>query len=377
MSRRRALAIAAVLAGVLPVLETSGCGGQPAGAIGVALPLTGPLAEWGLEARAGVELALASAPAPAPRMLWEDTGGTPDGATGALERLADQGASLVIGPFTTDEAVSAGTLARSLGVPLVVPAATGAGVTEPGGWAVRLCYEDADAGRALAEWAASDAKLQRLALVIDLESAYSLGLAEAFRHAYVRLGGRILGEVAYRGGSDDRLDVLERVAQLDVQGALLAGYAPDIVVMLQSAQSEWVSRRLSELVLLGGDGWGGAGLREALVGRVAGAYHTRHFDPSAQEPQVQEFVASWRDRQHDDPSDAAALGHDAALAALAVFDPGLDGASLLARLRALRELPGVTGMLSVGAAGSALRKPVVLVRIDREPGIQVVRRLSR
>jgi branched-chain amino acid transport system substrate-binding protein len=373
MRARRVAVLAAFVATALLGLHALGCGGRAAGAIGVALPLEGPLAEWGLEARTGIELALSRAPAPVPRVLWENSGGTPDGAMAAMEKLVEQGASLVIGPFTTDEVLSAGTLARSLGVPLIVPAATGADVTEPDGWAVRLCYQDAEAGRALAEWAATDGKLQRLALVIDLASAYSLGLAEAFRQNYVPLGGRIVGEVAYRSGRDDRAQVLDQVAALDVQGALIAGYAPDIVVMLQSAQTD----RLHELVLLGGDGWSGSGLRQALVGRVAGAYHTRHFDPSSQEPQVTEFIAAYRALHQQDPPDAAALGYDAALAALSVFDPGLDGAALLARLRALHGLPGVTGALTIGGTGSAQDKPVVLVRIDREPGPQVVRRLSR
>ena len=371
MSRARlALAGAAVLA--LGALHAFGCGEPPGGAVGVALPLAGPLAEWGQDARRGIELALARSPAP-PRVLWEDTGGTPDGAMAAMERLAEQGATLVIGPFTTDEAIAAGTLARSLGVPLIVPAATGSGVSEPGGWAVRLCYEDAEAGRALAEWAASDARLQRVALVIDLDSAYSLGLAEAFRHAFVRLGGRVAGEVAYRGGGDDRAGVLDRLAALDVQGALVAGYAPDIVAVLDAAPDA----RLSGLVLLGGDGWNGAGLREALAGRVAGAYHTRHFDPSTEQPEAAEFTADYREQHAQEPTDAAALGHDAAAVALSVFDAGLDGAALRERLRTLRDQPGVTGTLSIGASGSALHKPVVLVRLDREPRAEVVGRLVR
>jgi len=376
MTAGRLALLAAAMAGGLVVAQAAGCGGRPPGAIGVALPLAGPLSEWGREARAGLELAFARGSQPAPRVVWEDTGGTPDGAMAAVERLVDQGATLVVGPFTTDEAIAAGTLARSLGVPLVVPAATGAGVAEPGGWTVRLSYEDAEAARALAEWAASDARLQRLAVVIDLESAYSLGLAEAFRHAYVRLGGRVVGEVAYRGGRDDRAQVLAQVAALDVQGALLAGYAPDIVAMLEAPVSDEVRDKLSRLVLLGGDGWNGAGLREAVAGRVAGAYHTRHFDPSATEPQVAEFIADWRALYASDPGDAAALGYDAGLAARSVFDPALDGAALLERLRALHDLAGVTGPITIGAAGSALRKPVVLVRLDGA-GAQVVARLVR
>jgi branched-chain amino acid transport system substrate-binding protein len=370
--RGRLLALLALACGGALAWGPAACAPSGRGAIGVVLPLTGMLKEWGIELQAGIQLALDEAPDPDRRVLWSDNGGTATGTTAALEHLVAQGATVILGPLTTDNAITAGIVARTLRVPLVVPAATGPGVTPPGSSVVRICYEDDRAGRALARWAAAQAGLSRLAVVVDLDSAYSIGLGRAFEREFRRLGRRVVGEVTYRSGGAERAGLLDAVGALDVEGALVAGYAPDIVVMVQGARSDAVGK----LVLLGGDGWSGSGLSQALAGRVAGAYHTRHVDPMSAEPFVAEFLAAYEERHAAAPSDAAALGYDAARVVLSVHDPLASGTELLARLRALRAFPAVTGSISLDPLGSAMGKPVVLVRVDDPAGPMVIGRLD-
>jgi len=131
-----------------------------------------------------------------------------------------------------------------------------------------------------------------------------------------------------------------------------------------------------ELILLGGDGWNDPSLDEQLIGRLAGAYYTRHFDPGDDEPRVAAFVAAYQQRHGGVPTDAAALGYDAMRAVLTIYDPRLDGGQLHARLLGLRDLPGVTGDLNIGPLGSALRKPIVLVRAGAGPAGAFVARLG-
>jgi branched-chain amino acid transport system substrate-binding protein len=366
------LAVVLLISALAAAWVAPACAPSGQGAIGVVVPLTGALKEWGLELQAGIELALEQDGDPGRRVMWSDNGGTATGTTAAIEHLVSQGASVILGPLTTDNAITAGIVARSLRVPLVVPAATGPGITTPGSSSVRICYEDNRAGRALARWAAAQAGLSRLAVVTDLESAYSIGLARAFEREFRRLGRRVVGEVTYRSGSAGRAGVLDEVAALDVEGALIAGYAPDIVVMVLGARGDSVGR----LVLLGGDGFSGAGLRQALVGRVAGAYHTRHLDPMGSEPLLRAFLTDYEARHGAPPSDASALGFDAARMVLSVHDPLADGHELLLRLRAMRGFPGVTGTISLDPLGSAMSKPVVLVRVDDPAGPMVIGRLA-
>lgn len=346
----------------LLALSVAACGPPRPAAIGIVLPLQGPTSQWGHELESGMRLALERSGAEIP-VIIRDNAGSARGTSAAIETLVAQGANVVVGPLTTDNAVTAGIVARSLGIPCVVPAATGPGVTREGGWALRICYEDGQAGRALAQFARVDRGLTDLAVVIDLDSAYSLGLAEAFTLEFQRQRGRIVAELTYRGGSDDRAGVLDALAALDVQGALVAGYAPDLVVMLEQADDA----RLAGLQLFGGDAWDGSGLAQRLPGRVAAAFHTRHFSPEDGQPAVVDFLAAWRARHVEAPSDAAALGYDAMQLLLSCWQPDLDGAALLARLRAAQHAPGVTGAVRFDRYGSASRKSIHIVQAH-DPG---------
>jgi len=358
---------------LLPLLLLAlACGQATPTRLGLLVPLTGPLAARGHEMRTALDLALAELPeSRRPEVLQADTEGSARRTTSAFAELVAEGASVVLGPLTTDEVEAASLLARSERVPCVAPAATGADVGEADGWMVRTCYADDDAARALAGWARMTLHLERVATIVDLRSGYSLGLARAFSREFSRLNGRIVGEVPYHAGGADVPPALDAAAALDVEGVLVAGYAPDILVMVESAHDP----RVAGLVLLGGDGWGGGTLDRALAGRVRGAYHTRHFDPSSDEPVVREFVARWRAATGEMPSDAAALTYDAARVVLALLPPEPDVALLRQRLLGLRDRAGVTGMLTIDARGASVRRSIFLEQLHATSGASIVARL--
>jgi len=359
--------VAAVL-----LLLLAACGPAETGHVGLLLPLSGPLAERGHEMRVAVDLALAELPEDhRPLILEADSEGSARTTTMAYSRLVGQGASVVLGPLTTDEVEAASLVARALHVPCVAPAATGAHPEQADGWMLRLCYSDDDAARALAGWARMTLHLERLVSVVDLRSAYSLGLARAFGREFSRLNGRIVGEVSYHGGDAEAVGVLDEVLALPAEGALLAGYLPDIRRMLDGTADP----RLTELVLLGGDGWGGAGLSQAFAGRVRGAYHTRHYDPGRADPLVTDFEARWRAATGEAPSDAAALTFDAARATLSIFDPDARGPVLRDRLFALPPRAGVTGPLDIDRRGVPLRRPIYLEQVHEPAGATIVAEL--
>jgi branched-chain amino acid transport system substrate-binding protein len=343
--------------GVALLAALAGCSPAPDRAIGVILPLEGRLKQGGHALQAGIDLALAELPPERrPRVLVADNGGDSRRTTQVFDHLVEQGASVILGPLTTDDVAAAAIAARTHGIACVAPAATGA---SPDGALLRLCFGDEEAGAALAAYARDTLRLERLALVMDLQSGYSMGLGDAFGREFQRRGGRIAGRAWFHGGQDNALSVLDEAAALDPDGVLLAAYAPDIVRMVNGARDE----RVGELILLGGDAFNGDGVREALAGRVHGAYHTRHFDPDSPDPVVHEFVERYRAAQHETPSDLAALGYDAARAVFSTFDPALDGPALRARLLQLRDFPGVTGALTLDARGAAVGKPILLEQL--------------
>jgi branched-chain amino acid transport system substrate-binding protein len=277
----------------------------------------------------------------------------------------------VLGPLTADEVDAAALLARSERVPCIAPAATGADVAGADGWTVRACFGDEEVARALADYARMTLRLERMATVVDLRSSYSLGLAEAFAREFSRLNGRIVREVSYHSGDLDVARVLDVVAELPAEGALLAGYAPDVETMIQGARAP----RLADLILLGGDAWGGGTLDRAFAGRVRGAYHTRHFDPRSTDPPVVDFVQRWTAATGRPPSDVAALSYDAARALLAVLPERSDPVLLHERLLGLHDRVGVTGVLTIDPRGTAMRRTIYLEQLHEESGPSIVAKL--
>ena len=354
------------------LLLLAACGREATPRLGLLVPLSGPLAERGAEMRQALDMALAELPEERrPEILQADTQGSARRTTTAYAELVAEGAAAVLGPLTTDEVEAASLLAQSERVPCIAPAASGADVTGADGWTIRACNGDEEAARALAGWARMTLRLERVATVVDLRSSYSQGLAQAFSREFSRLNGRIVGEVSYRSGDVEVSGALNAVADLPAEGALLAGYTPDIELMLKGATAP----RLADLILLGGDGWGGGSLDRAFAGRVRGAYHTRHFDPRSPDPVVADFVQRWTAATGRPPSDVAALTWDSARALLSVLPDRSDPALLHERLLGLHDRAGVTGVLTIDPRGTAMRRTIYLERLDLESGPTTVANL--
>ncbi|RKY18865.1 MAG: hypothetical protein DRQ55_12160, partial [Planctomycetota bacterium] len=189
---------------LLALLLPLACG-RPAPCIGVLLPQTGAFQEWGLEAREGLEMAWDEIdPEHTLRLVFVDTESREDLIPELVGQLVEQhGATTIIGPLTTGHTLIAGASAMNWEVPLVTPSATGEDVTVGNAWVFRLCYSDPEVAQALAQFARYDLKLQRLAVVVDLANAYSVGLADRFSQEFVRVRGRIISEVAHYDGPDE------------------------------------------------------------------------------------------------------------------------------------------------------------------------------
>lgn len=356
-------ALALVLLGLL----LGACGGQE-NCVGVLLPLSGAFQEWGREAKSGMLMAWDEAdPKHATRLHFVDTQSREDLIPSLIGELVEvHGASIIIGPLTTGQTLVAAASAESWGVPLLTPSATAEEVTQDNPWAFRLCYSDPEVAEALAHFARYDLELQRLAVVADLGNAWSVGLAERFAREFVRARGSIVAEVTHYDDPEELASVLDRVAALDVEGALVAEYHDNLVVMLRGASDP----RLGDLVLLGSDGWEGPEAPGVMQGRVKGAYYTSHFSPDEGDvpDERQTLVASFLQRYEDrfggqPPTDFVALGFDAVRAVLSVFDPDADGAAMAERLRSLR-YSGVTGRLQFDSGGGPQGKSLVFERID-------------
>jgi branched-chain amino acid transport system substrate-binding protein len=341
--------------------------------IGMVGSLTGPEAHFGLGTRDGVTLALEEANAAGgvagrPLVLRAyDAQSKPEEAASAAMRLVLQDkVLLVIGENASSNTLAMAPAVAAAQVPLISPSATNPRVTSAGGpYVFRVCFVDSFQGEAMAGFARRTLKLSRLAVLTDVKSDYSVGLADVFRRHFMALGGTVVAEESYAKGDSDFRAVLTRMKAHKPEAIFIPGYYSDAGPIARQARELGL-----EAVLLGGDGWDSGGKLAELGGAaVEGAYYSTHFSPDNPAAPVQRFLQAYRARFGHLPDALGALGYDAARVGIAALraTAGVGGAALRAAIAATRDFDGVTGRITLGADRNAVKSAVVVRLVRGEP----------
>ncbi|HLX24633.1 MAG TPA: branched-chain amino acid ABC transporter substrate-binding protein [Usitatibacter sp.] len=171
--------------------------------IGVAGPLTGPIAHQGKDDENGVALAIDEANAkhlviggkPVTfRMMSEDDQGDPKAGTTVAQKLVDAHVVAVIGHLNSGVTIPASEIYNKAGIPVITGSATSPELTERGMNGVfRTIGRDDQQGPAIAAYIAQELKARKVAIVDD-KTAYGEGLGNeveaSLRHAKIDVVGR-------------------------------------------------------------------------------------------------------------------------------------------------------------------------------------------
>ncbi|RDU95911.1 branched-chain amino acid ABC transporter substrate-binding protein [Trinickia dinghuensis] len=155
--------------------------------IGVAEPLTGPLAPQGKDVENGAKLAVDHLNAAGIKIkgtpvhfeiVAEDDMADPKTAVTIAQKLVDEGVVGVVGHLTSGTSIPASKVYAQADIPQISPSATNPVLTRQGfATAFRVIGDDAYVGGVLAQYMAKTAGYKRVA-VIDDRSAYGQGLAD-------------------------------------------------------------------------------------------------------------------------------------------------------------------------------------------------------
>jgi branched-chain amino acid transport system substrate-binding protein len=330
-------------------------GGQAPLRVGLVGALTGGEAALGRVVRDGVagrRLELVS----------YDSQGRPEEAASATVRLVNvDWAAFIVGGDTSSSTLAMAPVAARGEVPLVAPAATNPRVTREGGpYVFRVCFVDSFQGGALAAFA-KERGMNRVAMLTDLRSDYSVGLADAFRQRFQSLGGTVVATETYGQGDTDFRAQLTRIKGLRPDALFVPGYYGDAAAVARQA------RQLGLTVpLLGGDGWDSVAELLSLGGEsLEGSEFTTHFSADNPSGSVQGFLKDFQARYGRPPESGAALAYDAARVGIAALrrTGGKGGPALRDALAATAGFPGVTGRITLGPGRDAV-KPAVVLRIQ-------------
>ena len=326
--------------------------------------LTGSEATFGISTRNAIELAINEVNAAGGvkgrkiEVRVYDNQSKPEEAAQAANRLINQdNVLLILGEVASSNSMAMAEKAQPAKVPMISNASTNPKVTEIGDYIFRVCFIDPFQGYVMAKFSHDNLKLNKVAVLRDLGSAYSQGLADVFERKYTEMGGKIVAGETYTKGSTDFRSQLTAIKRAAPDAIYIPGYYNDIGLIARQARELGITA-----TLMGGDGWDSEKLFELGGSAVEGSYFSNHYSPDDPNPRVQKFIASYKKAYGSVPDSLAALGYDAAMVAVDAIKraPSFDRAAIRDAIAQTKNFHGVTGSITLDEKRNATKSAVVL-----------------
>ena len=295
------------------------------------------------------------------RVVRQDNQGKPDEAVLVVTRLiAKNKVVALLGEASSSRVLAVAPIANRYGVSLIAPSATNLSVTQIGEYIFRACFTDPVQGAVMARFAVENLRARRIAILRDVRSDYSEGLALYFGRRLKVLGGSVVADEKYSAGDIDFKAQLTVIRGQKPDAVFIPGYYADVALIARQA------RQLNITVpLLGGDGWESPRLREIAGPAIDGAYFSTHFVNEARNPRVQNFARKFKVRFGHAPDGLNALSYDSARMLFDAIERAVDFEpnSIRDEIARTKAFPGVTGDITMDRDRNPL-KDAVVVRVD-------------
>jgi branched-chain amino acid transport system substrate-binding protein len=280
-------------------------------------------------------------------------------STDVRKLVSDDGVVAVLGEVASSRSLEAAPVCQQNQIPMISPSSTNPKVTQVGDYIFRVCFIDPFQGTVMANFATKTLHLKTAAVLTDVTSDYSEGLAKFFKDSFTANGGTIVAEQNYSGGDKDFSAQLTALKAANPDGIFIPGYYTEVGLIALQARQLGIT-----VPLFGGDGWDGKPLISIGGQALEGTYFSDHFSPYDTNILVQSFVKEFEAKYNSTPDAMAALGYDSAMIlGDAVKRAGTtDGPKVRDALAATKNFPGVTGIISIDADRNA-SKPAVIIEI--------------
>ena len=279
-------------------------------------------------------------------------------ATVVRKLISSDGVVAILGEVASSKSLEAAPICQQNKIPMISPASTNPKVTQTGDYIFRTCFMDSFQGSTvLANFAQKTLHLKNVAVLKDVKSDYSLGLAQYFEDGFTKLGGKIITEQNYSSGDKDFNAQLTAIKAANPDGIFVPGYYTEVGLIALQAKQLGIN-----VPLFGGDGWMSFNLVPIGGAALEGDYFSTHFTPDQNTPVVQNFVQKYQRKYNGLPDCMAALGYDSAMIlADAIKRAGsTDPAKIRDAIAATKDFPGVTGRITIDADRNASKSAVIV-----------------
>ncbi len=357
--------------------------------IAVLLPFSGEFQSFGQQIMQGAAVAAdesATKNSIGFQLVPYDTKGDPITAGRLLRPIDSSNALAAIGPLTSDEAAVVSASLSSLKLPVLIPAATDAGITTLSSTSFQLSANVELQGTAMAEYARLIVKADSAAILTTGESSVQ-PMVDAFARRFQLSGGTIVATEVYRTRDRDfgpyfadlKAMILgyraDSIWYINAKGDTLdpEGVPAHVDCLFMPGGASQLRQMLPQLrfygidaALLGSDGWG-----DTLVYGMGDEVTKQAVFPSPfiiqqNTEAFADFSSAYQKKFGTKPSRLACLGYDAIkLIADAAQNGGTTREGLVKYLSLRGEYAGAAGTISFGNLRENTAMPLYRVQGGR------------
>lgn len=335
--------------------------------IGVFLPLTGQNAFGGQLELEGVQMAhkeKGEILGKKVELFVVDNKSDKVEAANAVKRLIEkEKVHAIIGSYGSSLAMAGGEMAEKAGIPQMGTSCTNPLVTQGKKYVFRVCFIDPFQGAGAATYAFRHLDMKKAALLIDVASDYSVGLANFFKKSFTKLGGEVVAVLNYQSGDQDFTAQLQQIMSKQPDVLFIPSYFAEGAIIMKQAKELGATFKI-----MGGDAMDNPEITAIGGSAVEGFMHTTFpYDPSMPEmnPVAKTFTEEWKKTNpKKDPNVNAALGYDSYMIIMdAITRAGsAEPQAITDALAATKDFVGATGTTTINKTHDA-EKPVGLVVI--------------
>jgi branched-chain amino acid transport system substrate-binding protein len=344
-----------------------GCG-KPASKtvkIGVFEPITGANAAGGSLEVDGVKLANEMYPEVLGKkveLVIVDNKSDKTEAANAAARLAQKEKVVaVIGSWGSSLSMAGGPVFADSKIPAVGASCTNPLVTKGNDFYFRVCFIDPFQGTVMANYAFSNVKAKKVAIVQEVSNDYSVGLAKFFTDAFVKLTNdpkSIVSVSNYNTGDQDFTAQLTNIKAQKPDAIFAPGNYTESALIVKQARQLGI-----KAPFLGGDTWETPDFIDVGKEAVEGVVFSTFFATEVPITDTsKDFLKAYRDKNAGkDPAAVTALGFDAYLVILDAIKRAnsLDTVKIKEEIAKTTKFPGAAGFITLDQDHNAVKSAVI------------------
>ncbi len=340
--------------------------------IAMVLPMSGELQAYGEEIYNGAVIAADIYRKESGRQIKivpYDTKGDPIEAAQIVSQLAiSQTTDAVVGPLTSEEGAVASAILNCGSLPMIVPAATEAGLTRLSSTSFQLSPNIELESISLAEYAYNQLDADSVVIISSSINDH-IRMTHAFENHFKKLGGTVVAVEYYRSRDKDFGTYIR-----DIKSILL-GHPTDstfyisedgdtldfelLAAHVDCIFMPGVPKQLKQLIpqihfynlngfYLGTDGWGDNTIYKLGDNVTKGAIFASPFLEGKISDEFMTLAAAYDSRYGKRPQRLAALGYDAVRLLCQSVSSGINRESLKENLQLVKNYNGASGKISFG-----------------------------